>query len=95
MPFWREIQRVKWAKMMNSSHSSHLEEPERYFEIVEGFLSDGRGSLDAPDEEVRNEKTWINLLGSVKCECGILSCIKMVSFAPALSLHPLPFAHYH
>jgi len=38
-PFWREIPKVKWVKMMNSTHSPHFEEPERYYEIVGGFLS--------------------------------------------------------
>jgi proline-specific peptidase len=37
-PFWREIPRVKWCKMMGSSHSPHLEETERYCEIVGEFL---------------------------------------------------------
>ena len=40
MPFWREIGRVKWLKMMGSTHSPHFEERERYFEVVGGFLVD-------------------------------------------------------
>jgi L-proline amide hydrolase len=38
-PFWREIPKVKWVKIMNSTHSPHFEEPERYYEIVGDFLS--------------------------------------------------------
>ncbi|KAE8446253.1 hypothetical protein EG329_012339 [Mollisiaceae sp. DMI_Dod_QoI] len=39
-PFWREIPKVKWVKMMNSTHAPHLEERERYIEIVGDFLTD-------------------------------------------------------
>lgn len=39
-PFWREIPKVKWVKMMNSTHAPHLEEKERYMEIVGEFLTE-------------------------------------------------------
>lgn len=38
--YWREIQRVKWVKMMGSTHSAHLEEPERFISVVGQFLTD-------------------------------------------------------
>lgn len=37
-PFWREIEKVKWVTMMGSTHSPHLEEEERYMNIVSEFL---------------------------------------------------------
>ncbi|KUJ21574.1 proline-specific peptidase [Mollisia scopiformis] len=39
-PFWKDIRKVKWVKMMNSTHSPHLEEKERYMEIVGEFLTE-------------------------------------------------------
>lgn len=38
--YWREIPKVKWVKLMGSTHTPHLEERERYMEIVGEFLID-------------------------------------------------------
>jgi pimeloyl-ACP methyl ester carboxylesterase len=37
-PWFREIAKVKWHVMENSSHIPHWEERERYMKIVGGFL---------------------------------------------------------
>ncbi|KAJ7593296.1 Alpha/Beta hydrolase protein, partial [Mycena floridula] len=37
-PFFDGIQKVKWVQFANSSHTSHLEERERYMEVVSKFL---------------------------------------------------------
>lgn len=39
-PFFREIEKVKWVKFLGSSHSPHLEEPERFIKVVGDFLID-------------------------------------------------------
>jgi len=38
-PFFDEIERVKWMRFAESSHSPHLEEPEEFLRVVGGFLS--------------------------------------------------------
>ena len=38
-PFVEGIKDVKWVKLDKSSHMPMYEEPERYFEVVAGFLS--------------------------------------------------------
>lgn len=37
-PYFKLIPRVKWVQFAESSHMAHLEEPERFFEIVGDFL---------------------------------------------------------
>lgn len=40
MPFFQQIQQVKWVQFAYSSHLPAFEEPERYFEVVGQFLLD-------------------------------------------------------
>jgi L-proline amide hydrolase len=37
-PFWRKIEKVKWVTVNGSTHSPHLEEEERYMDIITEFL---------------------------------------------------------
>ena len=37
-PFFDEINRVKWVTLENSSHFGHVEESERFVEVVGEFL---------------------------------------------------------
>lgn len=37
-PFFREIDKVKWYEFAESSHTPHLEERERFMEVVSKFL---------------------------------------------------------
>jgi L-proline amide hydrolase len=39
-PWFDLIPKVKWAVLAKSSHMSSLEEPERYLELLNGFLSE-------------------------------------------------------
>ena len=39
MPFFNEIPRVRWVTMANTSHTSWLEDPDRYFSLLANFLS--------------------------------------------------------
>jgi len=39
-PFFKSIPKVKWVTFANSSHMPHLEETERYLEVVSRFLTD-------------------------------------------------------
>ena len=38
VPFFRKIPKVKWVTLAESSHTGHLEERERYMQLVGGFL---------------------------------------------------------
>lgn len=38
-PYFDGIEKVKWVRMMESSHSPQWEEPELFLEVVGGFLS--------------------------------------------------------
>lgn len=38
MPFFERIPRVRWVTLENSSHLTHLEERERYMELLGTFL---------------------------------------------------------
>ena len=37
-PFVEKIKDVKWVKLENSTHMPIYEEPERYLEVLKGFL---------------------------------------------------------
>jgi L-proline amide hydrolase len=39
-PFFRAVKKVKWVTFENSSHIPHLEERERFMEIVADFFLD-------------------------------------------------------
>jgi L-proline amide hydrolase len=39
-PFFRGIDRVKWVKFANSSHTPQWEERERYINVVAEFLDE-------------------------------------------------------
>jgi pimeloyl-ACP methyl ester carboxylesterase len=39
LPYFNLIERVKWVKFANSSHTPHLEETTRFIEVVGGFLT--------------------------------------------------------
>ncbi|KAJ7165692.1 proline-specific peptidase [Mycena crocata] len=45
MPFFLGIDRVKWVKFANSSHTPHWEERERYIDVVGSFLNEGGNRL--------------------------------------------------
>jgi len=38
LPFWNGIEKVKWYKFAESSHTPQLEQPEEFLEIVGEFL---------------------------------------------------------
>lgn len=38
-PFFDGLQKVKWITFENSSHTAHLEETDRFLEVVGSFLS--------------------------------------------------------
>ncbi|THH31860.1 hypothetical protein EUX98_g2301 [Antrodiella citrinella] len=38
-PFFHSIPRVKWVQFADSAHMAHIEEEERYLQVVEDFLS--------------------------------------------------------
>lgn len=38
-PFLRSIKKIKWVKFAESSHVAHLEEPERFLQVVGDFLT--------------------------------------------------------
>jgi L-proline amide hydrolase len=38
-PFFDNIPDVRWEIFENSSHMPFIEEPERYLDVVEGFLA--------------------------------------------------------
>lgn len=38
VPFFKEIPKVKWVTVPNTSHTSWLEDPDRYFNILTAFL---------------------------------------------------------
>ena len=38
-PFWKSIKNVKWEKFAESSHLPQLEEPEKFLEVVGGYLT--------------------------------------------------------
>ena len=38
-PFFNSIEKVKWVRFGESSHTPHLEEPEEYLKVVNDFLS--------------------------------------------------------
>lgn len=37
-PFFKNIPKVKWITMDGASHMSHVEQPEKYMQIVADFL---------------------------------------------------------
>ncbi|KZV91438.1 proline-specific peptidase [Exidia glandulosa HHB12029] len=39
LPFFERIPNVTWIKFPNSSHTAQLEEPERFLQVIGGFLS--------------------------------------------------------
>ncbi|KAK7435528.1 hypothetical protein VKT23_019650 [Stygiomarasmius scandens] len=39
MPFFKGIPKVKWVTFEKSSHTPHLEETDRFLQVVENFLS--------------------------------------------------------
>jgi proline-specific peptidase len=41
MPYFNRIEHVKWVQFADSAHMPHVEERQRYMEIVNTFLSDG------------------------------------------------------
>jgi pimeloyl-ACP methyl ester carboxylesterase len=38
-PFWKSIKNVKWERFSESSHLPQLEEPEKFLEVVGGYLT--------------------------------------------------------
>ncbi|PPQ72372.1 hypothetical protein CVT24_002072 [Panaeolus cyanescens] len=40
IPFFTQIQKVKWVQLQNSTHLAVFEEPERYFEAILDFLKE-------------------------------------------------------
>ncbi|EGN97771.1 hypothetical protein SERLA73DRAFT_109000 [Serpula lacrymans var. lacrymans S7.3] len=38
LPWFRNIQKIKWVELQNSSHLAQFEEPDRYFEVLMEFL---------------------------------------------------------
>jgi pimeloyl-ACP methyl ester carboxylesterase len=38
-PFFNTIEKVKWVRLGESSHTPFLEEPEEFLKVVNGFLS--------------------------------------------------------
>ena len=41
-PFFHEIPKVRWVVLEKSSHMGHLEEPERYVQVIAQFLGYGK-----------------------------------------------------
>ncbi|KAI5118247.1 hypothetical protein M0805_007496 [Coniferiporia weirii] len=40
LPFFRGIEKIKWVKFAQSSHTPHVEERERYMKVLNSFLLD-------------------------------------------------------